>query len=58
MLKPQSQSTTNVGMTLIEVVIATAVFLVVATAIYDGYVSVFKMVTGARVQLSAVALAN
>ena len=58
MLKPQSQSTANAGMTLIEVVIATAVFLVVATAIYDGYVSVFKMVTGARVQLSAVALAN
>lgn len=45
-------------MTLIEVVVAIAVFLIMATAIYDGYVSVFKMVTGSRVQLSAVALAN
>lgn len=46
------------GYTLIEVIVAVAVFLVVATAVYDGYVSLLKMVTSTRLKTAAIALAN
>ena len=48
----------NAGYTLVEVVVAVAVFLIVATAIYDGYTSLLKMITSTRLKTVAIALAN
>ena len=48
----------NSAYTLVEVVVAVAVFLIVATAVYDGYVSLLKMVTSTRLKTVAIALAN
>lgn len=46
------------GFTLIEVVITIAVFLIVVAAVYDGYVSLLKIISSTRVKTTAIALAN
>ena len=58
MLFQSKNKKSNLGLTLIEVVIAIAIFLMIGVAIYNAYVGMFKMITGARVQLIATALAN
>ncbi|MFA6415895.1 MAG: prepilin-type N-terminal cleavage/methylation domain-containing protein [Candidatus Paceibacterota bacterium] len=46
------------GYTLVEVIVSVAVFLVIATAVYDGYVSLLRMITSTRLKTAAIALAN
>lgn len=46
------------GFTLIEVLIAVAIFLMISVGIYDGYTAVTKVVSAARVKTNAMLLSN
>ncbi len=46
------------GFTLIEIVVATAVFTVIAVGIYQAYSATMQMVSAARVKIIATSLAN
>ncbi|KKS77397.1 MAG: hypothetical protein UV64_C0027G0004 [Parcubacteria group bacterium GW2011_GWC1_43_11b] len=46
------------GYTLIEVLVAITVFLIISVAVYDGYVSLLRLVTNTKIKTMAIALAN
>lgn len=50
--------TNNSGLTLIETLVASAVFLVVAVALYQAYTGLFRVVSASRIVLSASSLAT
>ncbi len=53
-----SISLKKAGFTLVEVLVGSAVFLVIALAAYNAYVSLFRLVNLSQNKLLAVALAN
>lgn len=46
------------GMTFIETLVASAVFLLVAVSLYQAYISIFQATSASRVKLSAASLAS
>ncbi len=52
------QPTTNNGFTLIEVIIAAAVFLIFAVGVYQGYAAIYAAIASTRYRALAADLAN
>lgn len=48
----------NSGMSLVEVLVGTAVFLIIAVSVYESYVGLFNLVRLSRVKVTASNLAN
>ena len=57
-MKYNNTKSANRGFSLIEVLIGTAVFLVVATAAYGLFVNLFKLATASQANILAVELAD
>lgn len=48
----------NKGLTLVEVLVGVALFLVIAVSVYNGYSSIYNVVSAARVKVTAANLIN
>ncbi len=56
--KQKSEKKINRGFSLIETLVASFIFVLVAVATYNGYFSVLRLVDFSKARLSAVAIAN
>lgn len=52
------QSQSRHGLTLVEVLVGTAIFLIVSIGVYEGYVGVMKLVSASKLRTLAMLAAN